>query len=221
VATSKSNPAPQLNTLSTDSLDMAEGFVYMREQVRLARESAMDAGTEVPSNGVCAALTFLSHAVGAKAVVEVGTGTGVTGLALFAGMAAGGILTSIDVDADCQIEARQAFLAAGMASQRFRLIAGVALDVLPKLRDEAYDIVFVNGDKLEYVEYVAQATRLLRHGGMLLLNDALWRNLVADPRQDDDQAFIIREALQVVQTDDDYTCCMIPLGDGLLAAVKR
>ena len=199
---------------------MAESFSFTSEPVRQAREAA-GADVDVPSNGACAALTFLARALNAKAVVEVGTGPGITGLALFAGMADDGILTSLDTDADWQIEARQAFSSAGVASQRFRLIAGVALDILPKLRDGAYDMVFVNGDKLEYVEYVAQATRLLRRGGLLVMNDVLWRNLVADPRADDDQAFIVREALQVVQEDDGYSSLIIPLGEGLLAAIKR
>jgi len=201
---------------------MAEGFVYNPEPVRLARETAsvIDGGAAVPSNGLCSVLTFLARALNARAVVEVGTGTGVTGLALFAGMAPDGILTSVDVDADWQLEARQAYLAAGAAAHRFRLITGVALDVLPKLRDGAYDVVFVNGNKLEYVEYVAQAKRLLRSGGLMLLNDALWQNKVADPRNEDDEALIIREALQVVREDDCFTTVVIPLGDGLLAAVK-
>jgi len=101
------------------------------------------------------------------------------------------------------------------------LIAGVPLDVLPKLRDGAYDIVFVNGDKLEYVEYVAQASRLLRSGGVLIINDVLLANKIADPHNEDDEALIIREALQAVELDDALTAVIVPLGDGLLAAVKK
>ena len=211
---------PQFTGLNSESLDMAENFVFNAESVRLAREAAIEDGSPVLSNGTCALLAFMARAIGAKAVVEVGTGTGVSGLALLDGMTADGVLTSIDVDADRQIEARQAYSAAGMAAQRFRLIAGVALDVLPKLRDGAYDVVFINGDKLEYVEYVAQASRLLRSGGVLIVNDVLWANKVADPANDDDEALIIREALQAVELDDALTAVIVPLGDGLLTAVK-
>jgi len=211
---------PQLAGLNSESLDMAENFVYNAEPVRLAREAAAEAGVPVPSNGACALLTFMAQALDAQSVVEIGTGSGVSGLALIDGMALDGVLTSIDVDADRQNEARRAFTAAGVSAQRFRLIAGVALDVLPKLRDGAYDIVFVNGDKLEYVEYVAQASRLLRAGGVLVVNDVLWANKVADPHNDDDEAVIIREALQAVELDDGFTSLIVPLGDGLLAAVR-
>jgi len=221
-----STPKPavtQLAVLNAESLDMAENFVYNPEPVRAAREAAAETGSAapVPSNGVCAALTFLARVIDARTVVEIGTGPGVTGLALLSGMGSGATLTSIDADADWQIAARQAFTKAGWPAASFRLIAGVALDVLPKLRDGAYDIVLVNGDKLEYVEYVAQATRLLRAGGLLVMNDALWRNKVADPRNEEDEALIIREAIDVVQQDDDFTKVVIPLGEGLLVALKN
>jgi predicted O-methyltransferase YrrM len=188
--------------------------------VRQAREDALVAGLEPISTGVAATLTFLTRALAAKAVVEIGTGTGATGLALLAGMDPDGVLTSLDTDADWQLEARAAFLRTGIAPRCFRLIAGAALDVLPKLRDAAYDLVLIDGDKLEYVEYVAQAIRLLRPGGILALHDALWHTSVANPRNDDDETVIIREALQVIQTNDALVSLMIPLGDGLLVAVK-
>ncbi|MDR2619601.1 MAG: class I SAM-dependent methyltransferase [Propionibacteriaceae bacterium] len=208
------------NLLDSESLALAEDYVYLPDTVRQAREDAVLTIREVPSNGVCAALLFLAKALDAKAVVEVGTGAGVTGLALFAGMNPAGILTSIDSEADWQLEAKQLAADAGIAARRFRTIAGVALDVLPKLSDAAYDLVFINGDKLEYVEYVAQASRLLRTGGILVLNDVLWHNLVANPRNDDDETMIMREALQSVLDLGDFTPLLIPLGSGLLAAIK-
>ena len=199
---------------------MAESFVYMPESVRLARDEALDSGSDVPSNGECATLTFLAKAVKAKTVVAVGAGPGIAGLALYCGMASDGVLTVIDMDSQLLGEVRLAFTEAGIQPHRFRLIAGVARNVMLKLSDAAYDLVLIGGDRLEYVEYVAQATRLLRPGGLLVLTGALWKNMVADPRCDDDEAFIIREALQVVQTDDNFTSLVIPLGEGLLAAVK-
>ncbi len=123
-------------------------------------------------------------------------------------------------DGERQAAARRAFTGAGIAPQRFRLIASAPLEVLGKLRDGAYDLVFINGDKLEYVEYVAQALRLLRHGGVLVLNDALWHNLVAASDNEDDETLIIREALQSVSETEEFTSTLLPVGDGLLAAVK-
>jgi len=218
VVTTRTNGAGPV--LDSASLSFAEDFARLPDPVRQAREDALLAGLNPVSTGVAAALTFLTKALDAKAVVEIGTGTGATGLALLSGMDANGVLTSLDTDADWQFEAREAFTRAGLAPRRFRLITGVALDVLPKLQDGAYDLVLIDGDKLEYVEYVAQAVRLLRPGGVLALHDALWRSRVANPRNEDDEVVIIREALQAIQSNDALTPFMIPLGDGLLVAVK-
>ena len=145
---------------------------------------------------------------------------GASGLSFLEAMGADGVLTSIDPEADNQLPARALFLKAGHRTAQFRLIAGPPLEVMPKLRDGAYDVVFVNGDKLEYVEYVAGALRLLRHGGLLIVNDALWHNLVADEADEADETIIIREALDAVTASESYTQALLPVGNGLLVAVK-
>lgn len=207
--------------LDRRSIAYAEDFVPAPDQVRTARENAVASGAPAPSNGVTTALAFLARTLDAKAVVEIGTGTGATGLALHAGMNPAGVLTSIDSEVDWQLDARQAFRDHKIASQRFRLIAGQPMEVLNNLRDAAYDIVLVNTDKLAYVEYVAQAQRLLRVGGLLLVNDALWQGLVADPADESDESVIIREALAAVIESEAFTACLLPVGEGLLAAIKN
>ena len=146
--------------------------------MRLARAASRQLALTPASQGVTSALTFFARLISARAVVEIGTGAGVSGLALLRGMASDGILTSIDLETEHQVAARQIFAAEGVPPRRARLIAGSALNVLPKLTDGAYDIVYVDGDPLEYVEYVAQAQRLLRRGGLLVLHHALWQGLV-------------------------------------------
>jgi len=202
------------------SLAYAEAFVAESEPSRTARRTASGLGVDAISGGVAATLTLLAKTVAAKAVVEIGTGTGVSGLALFAGMLGDGVLTSIDAESENQAAAREVFGDAGVPSRRIRLIAGQALVVLPKLSDGAYDIVFVNGDPLEYVEYVAQAERLLRPGGLLVLHHALWDGKVADEQNSDDEPLIVREALQAVAESGLFTATLLPLGDGLLVAVR-
>ncbi|MGB3955891.1 MAG: class I SAM-dependent methyltransferase [Brooklawnia sp.] len=206
--------------LNQRSLAYAEDYVPTPDPIRVARDEAITSGAPAPSNGLTTALTFLARVLDARAVVEVGTGAGVTGLALFQGMNEKGVLTSIDPEVGWQLTAKQAFQANRIPSQRFRLIAGRPLEVLNNLRDGAYDIVLVNTEKLEYVEHVAQAERLLRPGGLLLLNDALWRNLVADAEDESDESVIIREALESINDSEVFTACLLPIGEGLLAAVK-
>lgn len=206
--------------LDQRSVAYAEDYVIAADSVRNARDNAIASGAPAPSNGVTSALTFLARVLDARAVVEIGSGTGTTGLALFAGMNPDGVLTSIDTEVDWQLAAKQAFRDEKIGSQRFRLIAGRPLEVLNNLRDGAYDIVLINGDKLEYVEYLAQAERLLRPGGVVVINDALWAGLVADPNDDSDETVIVREALTAVSESEAFTACLLPIGQGVLAAVK-
>ena len=199
----------------------AEDFVGESDAAAQARVEAEPLGVEPLSRGTVSALTFLAHVVQARAVVEIGTGTGQSGLALFAGMQPDGILTSVDLEADHQRQARKVFGSVGIPTQRFRLIAGDALTVLPKLSDGAYDLVLVAGDTLEYRDYVEQGLRLLRHGGVLVVTHALWQGRTADPAQDDDETLSVRAALEAVSETDDLVATLLPVGDGLLAAVKR
>ncbi|MDO5091854.1 MAG: class I SAM-dependent methyltransferase [Propionibacteriaceae bacterium] len=208
-------PAP-----TAESWSFAEGHSPIPDAHMAAREEAELAGITPISPGVAATLTVLAKATQARAVVEIGTGFGASALPLLAGMTPDGVITSIDPEAENQIPARNFLNNAGYRASRCRLIAGMPLEVLPKLRDNAYDIVFVNGDKLEYVEYVVEALRLLRPGGLLILNDALWLNTVADPQREDDETIIIREALEAVRTAGGYTSTLLTVGNGLLVAAK-
>ena len=206
-------------TPAPSSIDFAESFAPASPNSLVARDKAFDLDIEPVSEGVATTLTLLARAIGAASVVEIGTGTGVSALALLAGMAPDGVLTSIDPENEAQLTAREILTAAGVPNRRARLIAGQALTVLPKLNDHAYDMIFVDGDPLEYVEYVDQSLRLLRPGGMLVLHHALWRDEVADETVDADEPLIIREALDAVTAVDGVLAALWPVGDGLLVAV--
>ena len=199
----------------------AEDFVDESDQAAEARQKARELGVAPIGRGSATALTFLAAAVQAKAVVEVGTGSGVSGLALFAGMQPDGVLTSVDIEAENQQAARTAFLAVGIPTQRFRLIAGPALSVLPRLSDGGYDMVFIDADKAEYAEYVEQGLRLLRRGGILAVDNALWHDRTADGSNIDSETEAIRNALSAVKDNEDLVPALLPVGDGLLVAVRR
>nr|WP_319593241.1 class I SAM-dependent methyltransferase [Georgenia ruanii] len=178
-------------------------------------------GVTPVSAGTGAALRVLAAAGRAHAVAEVGTGTGVSALWLLGGMTPDGVLTTIDVESEHQRAARQAFAAAGIRPARTRLIAGRALDVLPRLADGAYDLVHVDGDPTEAGDDVAQAVRLLRPGGILAVNAALWHDRVADPARRDDTTVAVRELGRQVREDARLVSALLPSGDGLLVAVRR
>lgn len=185
------------------------------------RARAQELGCGPIGQGAGAALTLVAALLDARSVVEVGTGTGVSGLYLLRGMRPNGILTSVDSEAENQRVARAAFAAAGFPASRTRLITGRALDVLPRLTDGGYDIVFVDGDKAEYPAYFDHAVRLLRPGGALVLDNALWHDKVADPAQRDGLTVGLRELVSLVREDVRFTPALLPISDGLLVAVLR
>ncbi|MET1133129.1 MAG: O-methyltransferase, partial [Aeromicrobium sp.] len=193
------------------SLAYVEQFQSEDDHLRTARQHAETVGVVPVLPGARAALSFLAGAAGAKSVAEIGTGTGVSGLALLRGMLPDGVLTSVDLEAENQRLARQVFLGAGISPTRFRLITGSALDVLPRLNDGGYDLVFCDGDKVEYGEYLDEALRLTRAGGFVVFDNALWHDRVADPSQRDPETVAIRELVERVRADEDLSALLLPL----------
>jgi len=202
------------------SWSYAEGFVEEDDLLAAARARAEEVGAVAIGSGGGAALRFLASVIEARAVVEVGTGAGVSGLWLLRGMRADGVLTTVDLEAEHQRLAKQAFTEAGVAPQRVRLIPGAALDVLPRLTDGHYDLVFCDGDKTEYSDYLAEAMRLLKPGGIVAFDNALWHDRVADPAQRDAETVAIRELGRTVREHDSLLPVLLPVGDGLLVAKK-
>lgn len=199
----------------------ADGYLAEDEILSGARARADEVGVVPVGGGVGSALRFIAAALDARKVVEVGTGTGVSGLWLMRGMAPDGVLTTIDREPEHQRLAKTAFAEEGVPHTRLRLIPGRALDVLPRLKDDDYDLVLCDGDKTEYADYYEHALRLLRRGGVVAFDNALWHDKVADPAQRDPDTVAIRELAKAVRDDERVVPLLLPLGDGLLVAVKR
>jgi predicted O-methyltransferase YrrM len=207
--------------LNQDSLAYAESYAQESETVLAARERGRELGCTPIGPAGGAALRMLAVATSARSVVEVGTGAGVSGLYLLGGMAADGQLVSIDLESENQRAAREAFTDAGIAANRYRLINGSAPDVLPRMRDAAYDLVFVDADKSAYSVYYEQAIRMLRPGGVVAFDNVLWHDRVADPSQHDSETVTLRELIRAVREDDRLVSALLASGDGLLVAAKR
>jgi predicted O-methyltransferase YrrM len=199
----------------------AEEFVAENEVIESARRRGEELGAVPVGNGAGVLLRLLAAAVGARSVVEIGTGAGTSGLWMLQGMPEDGILTTIDVEPEHQGAARKAYAEAGIAHQRTRVITGRALDVLPRMTDGAYDMVVVDGDKVEYPEYVDHGIRLLRPGGVLVLDNMLWHDKVADPAARDEATVVLRDLGKRMRDDERLVPALLPVGDGVLAAVKR
>ena len=203
------------------SWEYSEAYVAEDAVLTDARARAQEVGCVPIHPGGGAALRLLAAVLDARHVVEIGTGTGVSGVWLLRGMREDGVLTSVDIEAEHQRQAREVFTAEGVSASRTRLITGRALEVLPRLADASYDLVLADGAKDEYPEYVEEAARLLRTGGVLAIDNCLWHDKVADPAQRDPDTIAIRGTLTALQEDDRWLVALLPVGDGLLTAVRR
>ncbi len=199
--------------------DYPQSWAIEDEALFEARAAAAELGCEPVAPGAGATLRFLAAALRARSVVEIGTGTGVSGLWLLRGMAPDGVLTSIDAEPECQRSARAVFLAEGFPSVRFRLINGMAMDVLPRLADDAYDLVFVDAAIAEYPRCLDEAVRLLRPGGVVALTGAPADGQV-DRTRTDQEAHALREVLRISREDDHLVSLLLPMGEGLLLIAK-
>jgi predicted O-methyltransferase YrrM len=201
--------------------DYVEAWLAEDPPLVAARARAAELGCVPIGPAGGAALRFLANAVDARAVVEIGTGTGVSGLWLLRGMRPAGVLTTVDIEPEHQRAARQTFAEAGIPASRARLINGPALEVLPRLTDRGYDLVFCDAVKTEYGDYLTEALRLLRPGGIVAFDNALWHDRVPDPSARDAETVAVRDLGRVVRDHEELVSSLFPVGDGLLAAVFR
>jgi predicted O-methyltransferase YrrM len=180
-----------------------------------ARLRASGAGVD-PSTlsllGLLAAMTT------ARAAVEVGSHDGTTGLALYGGMAADGVLTSVEADPERLRLAKEAFAAADIPHARTRLIAADPHEVLSRLTDGGYDLFVSGGRPADHAACAEQAARLLRSGGVAVflgLADA------TDPARRDPAQLAVRQFAESMQADERWLTSMLPLGEGVLVAVLQ
>ena len=201
------------------SWKFAEEFVVEPELIASARAHSLEHGVDPVSPGQGAQLAVLAAATNAKSIIEIGTGFGVSGLWLLTGAPAAA-LTSIDLEVEFQQAAKRAFADFGIPANRARLIAGRALEVLPRMNEGSYDIVLVDADPGSIIEYVEHALRLVRVGGTVLIPHALWRGRVADPAQRDDTVTDFRTLLKEIAESPAVLSALSLAGDGLLQLTR-
>lgn len=184
-----------------------------------ARARAAEVGCPAIAPAVGATLAALTTAVQARAVVEIGTGAGVSSLWLLAGMRPDGVLTSVDTDGEHQRATRAALTDAEIPTPRARLINGSATDVLPRLADGGYDLAFCDASPGEYPDYLHHLRRVLRTGGILAWHGVLARGRVAEPSARDPDTVAWRDLLSALRAEKSVRMALLPVGEGLLIAV--
>lgn len=159
-------------------------------------------------------LRMLVGMVRPRRILEVGTFSGYSALAMAAALPPGGELYTFEVNDEMEDFARGWFDASPYGS-RIRFTVGDALTLVPVLGLD-FDFVFIDGDKRQYADYYAMAKHHLAPGGYIVADNTLWDGHVVDPAYDRDaQTQGIRRFNDVVVADSEVECVILPLRDGL------
>jgi predicted O-methyltransferase YrrM len=204
-----------------DPHSYAETFILENDVKLSARARGVEIGVTDTTSGSGAYLKHLAHILSAQSVVEIGTGSGVGALWVLEGMMASGTLTSIDDEMEHSNAAKMALQDADIAQSRFRLITNPVMDVMTKLTDRAYDLVIFRHNP-EDISYAAtEAHRILRSGGVFVIDNFFGGGKVSDPAQRDPKTVALRDAGKLIKNDSEHwVTSLIPVGDGLLLATK-
>jgi caffeoyl-CoA O-methyltransferase len=190
---------------------------------RLAEETARLGGISVmqiaPDQG--ALMTLLVRAIEARRAIEVGTFTGYSAICIARGLPEDGELLTCDVNEEWAKVARRFFAEAGI-EDRIVMRVGPGLETLRSIADDsAIDFAFIDADKQGYPEYYEECLRLLRPGGLLMIDNVLQGGRVLDPGPDDESARAIAKLNDVMAADERVDVAMLGISDGVTLALKR
>ena len=166
-------------------------------------------------------LTLLTRVSRARSGIEVGTFTGYSSICIARGLGAGGRLLCCDVSEEWTSVARKYWEKAGL-SDRIELRLGPALDTLRALPDdEAFDVAFIDADKIAYPKYWAEVVPRVRGGGVIMVDNTFSHGRVLDAGNDNPSVIAVRTMNDMAAADERVELIMLPIGDGLTVAFKR
>ena len=208
----------------TDDLVEYVRRVGLREHPALARlreDTATMPNAQMqiaPEQGAFMAL--LVQLTGARRILEIGTFTGYSSTAMALALPEDGRITCLDVSREWTDRARQAWTDAGVAD-RVELRIGPAVESLAQLADDTFDLAFIDADKPGYDAYYTGCLRVVRPGGLILIDNVLQSGRVTDPAADDDNVRAIRALNERIAADERVDFVLLPLADGLTMARIR
>lgn len=162
-------------------------------------------------------LEMFSRMLQPKCILEIGTFTGYSAICLAKGLAASGLLYTIDVNEELQPMCARYFEKANLPSKIKHLI-GDARKIIPEL-NETFDLVFIDADKINYANYYDLVIDKLRRGGFIIADNVLWSGKVLDEKKDKD-TLAIHQFNQKLADDNRVRNFILPLRDGLNIAQK-
>lgn len=184
-----------------------------------ARRMSLECGIEPVSRATAAYLSSIALTSNAKSILEVGTGVGVSALAMLR-YTPEAHLTSIDIETEFQTHAKVFLQQAGVNQNRTRLVAGDANQILPRLNQSSYDLVLIDANSDNLLDYFAQSLTIVKHGGSIIIPHALNRGFVADPAARDSVTVALRDILSTVADSSAIVPHLSATGDGVLTLTR-
>ena len=149
-----------------------------------------------------------------KNVLEIGTFTGLSALSIALALPDDGKLTTLDKDEETN-KIAVSFFKKAKQDNKIQTIVKPALDSLEKLKNNKFDMVFIDADKMNYREYYERSLKLMNKGGLLIIDNVLWHGEVADESNFNKFTVNIREFNDYVSNDNRVEQIIVPLGDGM------
>jgi len=162
-------------------------------------------------------LKMLSRMIKPQKILEIGTYTGYSAICLAEGLIHGGELHTLEVNAELEEMIMKYFDDAGI-SEKAMLHIGNALEIIPGL-DNDFDLVFIDADKENYINYYTLALEKLKKGGFILIDNTLWDGKVLNPH--DEETRVIAALNDLVQSDQRVENVLMPIRDGLMLLRKK
>ncbi|MCI0400887.1 MAG: class I SAM-dependent methyltransferase [Gammaproteobacteria bacterium] len=169
-------------------------------------------------------MSILIQIMGATKALEVGVFTGYSSICIALALPAEGRLIACDINEEWTAVAQRYWRQAGVA-EKIELVLAPGLNTMDRLLESGegstFDFIFIDAEKANYLGYYERSLKLLRRGGLLLVDNVLWSGRVADPSEQDLDTVAIRIFNEQLHQDDRIAISMLPVADGLTLAVKR
>lgn len=164
-------------------------------------------------------LKFIVKMIRPKRILEIGTFTGYSALCMAEGLDEGSKIMTFEVEDELEDFTRR-WIEGSEHASKVEFIIGDALEIVPGM-GERFDMVFMDGNKREYIKYYELAMEYLNDGGWILADNTLWDGHVIEPERQDAQTNGVRAFNDLVRNDERVEVVMLPLRDGLTIIRKK
>ncbi len=207
----------------------AQHFAYIARRTTQEDDFLRDLKAAAAAEGIppiwiapeqAAFMQIVLRLIAARHVVEVGTLAGYSAIVMARALPARGRVDTIEIDRK-HAEFARSWIARSDVARRINVIQGPGRDVLPTLESDSTDAVFLDADKAAYAVYLEECLRILRPGGLVLVDNAFAFGQLFDEAPSDREAPAIKEFNEIMARDSRMQSVIVPLGDGVWIGVKK